>query len=925
MEVGLIKRIDIDTEMQQSYLDYAMSVIIARALPDARDGLKPVHRRILYAMHAMGMRADAPYRKSARIVGEVLGKYHPHGDMAVYDAMVRMAQPFAMRYPIIEGQGNFGSIDGDPPAAMRYTEARLSPLSLEIMNDLDKQTVPFVDNFDGSLREPGVLPAAIPNMLVNGATGIAVGMSTSIPPHNMTEVCDALIHMLDNWTRLDEITIDDLMNYVQGPDFPTGGIILRKSGDGDNLASAYGTGRGKLTLQARAHIEEMGRGRSRIIVTELPYQTNKASLIERIADLARGGKFEGLSDLRDESDRDGMRIVLELSKAADPEKILAELYRRTPMQNTFSVIMLALVDGEPRMLSLKQALRVFLEHRVEVVRRRSEFALTRARQREHILIGLRTALDNLDDVISLIRKARDADQAHQRLMKRYELSELQAQAILDMPLRRLASLERKKIDTEFKELQARIKELESLLRSGKKLRGLISAELAEIKDRYGDRRRTLIAATSGSKKQTVLTASDLAPDKETWVVVSAEGMVFRTPTARLPAMSGRSAPRLIVGANTRDLLYLFEKDGSAAVVPVHTVPESDDARGGKQFTGLTPLRAEEELAAGIAIPPSLIGGEEGLGTLFFTTASGMVKKTDLSALPGPSARPFEAIKVGDGDELGWVELTHGKDDVILLSRAGMAIRFSESDVRPMGLSASGVMGIRLEENEDRVVGMGVVTAKQELLIVTEDGQAKRSPLKDFPSQGRYGKGVIAWKSGQGVNLAGGAVGETKDRAVIRFARSAPRSLRFGDAPRRVRASAGKSLFELGQGNRVTNVEPAQPRPMLDDAADGAGADSGGEAKKKSTPSPKKSASKGKGTRTAAKKSSGSRAKQGGSKKSSGSAKKSARKGKRTRAASKKPSSSRAKRGSSKKSSGSAKQTAGKKKSQASKRTKKKKS
>jgi DNA gyrase subunit A len=873
MEVGLIKRIDIDAEMQQSYLDYAMSVIIARALPDARDGLKPVHRRILYAMHAMGMRADTPYRKSARIVGEVLGKYHPHGDMAVYDAMVRMAQPFAMRYPIIEGQGNFGSIDGDPPAAMRYTEARLSPLSLEIMHDLDKQTVPFVDNFDGSLREPGVLPAAIPNMLVNGATGIAVGMSTSIPPHNMTEVCEALIHMLENWTHLDEITIDDLMSYVQGPDFPTGGIILRKSGDGDNLASAYGTGRGKLTLQARAHIEDMGRGRSRIIVTELPYQTNKASLIERIADLARGGKFDGLSDLRDESDRDGMRIVLELSKAADPEKILAELYRRTPMQNTFSVIMLALVEGEPRMLSLKQALRVFLEHRVEVVRRRTEFELKRAREREHILIGLRTALENLDDVINLIRKARDAEQAHQRLMTRYKLSEIQAQAILDMPLRRLASLERKKIDTEFKQLQARIKELESLLRSGKKLRGLIAAELEEIKVRYGDRRRTLIAETSGSKKQTVLTASDLAPDKETWVVVSADGMVFRTPTARLPAMSGRSAPRLIVGANTRDLLYLFERDGSAAVVPVHTVPESDDARGGKQFTGLTPLRAEGELAAGIALPPSLIGGEEGHATLFFATTGGMVKKTDLSALPGPSARPFEAIRVGDGDELGWVQLTHGQDDVILLSRAGMAIRFSESDVRPMGLAASGVMGIRLDETDDRVVGMGIVTAKQELLIVTEDGQAKRSPLKDFPGQGRYGKGVIAWKSGEGVKLAGGAVGETKDRAVIRFARTAPRSLRFGDAPKRARASAGKALFEIGKGNRVTAVEPAQPRPALDEAAIGGRSQSAGKEKSKPAQAAKNAASKRKSKRSAAKKSSGSQSKRGGSKKSSRSTKK----------------------------------------------------
>ena len=878
MEVGLVKRIDIDAEMQQSYLDYAMSVIIARALPDARDGFKPVHRRILYAMHAMGMRADSPYRKSARIVGEVLGKYHPHGDMAVYDAMVRMAQPFAMRYPVVEGQGNFGSIDGDPPAAMRYTEARLSSLSLEIMRDLDKETVPFVDNFDGSLREPGVLPAAVPNMLINGATGIAVGMSTSIPPHNMGEVCDALIHMLENWNRLDDITIEDLMDTIHGPDFPTGGIILRKSGDGDTLASAYGSGRGKITLQARAHIEEMGRGRSRIIVNELPYQTNKASLIERIADLARSGHFEGLSDLRDESDRDGMRIVLELSKSAQPEKILAELYRRTPMQTTFSVIMLALVDGEPRMLSLKQALRVFLEHRLVVVRRRSEYELKKAREREHILIGLRTALENLDDVISLIRKARDAEQAHQRLMARYKLSEIQAQAILDMPLRRLASLERKKIENEFKQIQARIKELESLLRSGKKMRSLIAAELAELKDRYGDRRRTLIAAPSSGKKQTVLTASDLAPDKETWVVVSAEGMIFRTPSARLPAMSGRNAPRLVVGANTRDLLYLFEKDGSAAVVPVHTVPESDDARGGKQFSGLTPLGTNSELAAGVAVSPTLIGGEEGHATLFFATTGGMVKKTDLAALPGPSAHPFEAIKIGEGDELGWVQLTHGRDDVILLSRAGNAIRFNEEEVRPMGLAAAGVMGMRLEEKDDRLVGMGVVVEKQELLLVTEDGQAKRSPLKDYPRQGRYGKGVITWKSAEDVKLAGGATGEAKDRAILRFSRSAPRSLRFGDAPKRARASSGKLLFELGQGNRVTAVEPALPRPFVEPASTPKNAQSKKTEDEKPARTAKSASRKGSRSRSSSKASGrASKKASGGKKQPTSKAKKSSRK------------------------------------------------
>ncbi|MCK4741290.1 MAG: DNA topoisomerase 4 subunit A, partial [Anaerolineales bacterium] len=493
MEVGLVKQIDINEEMQQSYLDYAMSVIISRALPDARDGFKPVHRRILHAMNAMGLRPDSPHRKSARIVGEVLGKFHPHGDMAVYEAMARMAQSFSMRYPLIQGQGNFGSVDGDPPAAMRYTEARLMPLAAEIMADLGKDTVAFVDNFDGSLREPTVLPAMAPNMLVNGATGIAVGMSTSIPPHNMGEVCNALTYMLENWSKLDDISIKDLINFIPGPDFPTGGIIVRKSGEVDPLASAYGSGRGKLTLQARVHVEDMGRGRSRLIVTELPYQVNKANLIERIADLARGGGLDGLADLRDESDRDGMRIVLELTKTGVPEKILAELHRRTPMQTTFSVIMLALVDGEPRMLSLKQALRVFLDHRLEVVKRRSEYDLARAKEREHLLVGLRIALKNLDDVIKMIRTSRDPDQASQRLQQRLKLSDVQAQAILNMPLRRLSNLERKNIEKEYKEILGQIKTLESLLRAPKKMRNLITQELLEIKNTFSDRRRTMIA------------------------------------------------------------------------------------------------------------------------------------------------------------------------------------------------------------------------------------------------------------------------------------------------------------------------------------------------------------------------------------------------------------------------------------------------
>jgi DNA gyrase subunit A len=812
MEVGLVKQIDIDTEMQQSYLDYAMSVIIARALPDARDGFKPVHRRILHAMHAMGLRADTPFRKSARIVGEVLGKFHPHGDMAVYDAMARMAQPFATRYLLVQGQGNFGSLDGDPPAAMRYTEARLTHLAMEIMSDLAKDTVAFADNFDGSLREPTVLPAAAPNLLINGATGIAVGMSTSIPPHNMGEVCDALIHMLANWKQIEDISTDDLMGFIQGPDFPTGGIILRGEGEGDTIASAYGSGRGKLTIQARAHIEDMSRGRSRIIVTELPYQTNKSSLIERIADLARSGRLDGLSDLRDESDREGMRIVMELTKNADPEKVLAELYRRTPMQSTFSVIMLALVDGEPRMLSLKQALRVFLDHRLEVVRRRTEFDLARAQEREHILVGLKIALTNLDDVIQMIRTAKDAEQAHKRLMQRLKLSELQAQAILDMPLKRLSSLERRKIDQEYKAVTATIKVLESLLRSKVKMRNLIANELKELKEQYTDRRRTLIVQAQKGKRTRVLTASDLTPDKEVWVTLTANGNLARTSSARLPRMSGSSAPILVLGAKTRDTLYLFAKDGQGAVLPVHTIPETDDPRQGKQSSGLTPFPPTTEIVSGVALSSDLLQAKEAQAYLAFITKSGVVKKTDVTLLPGPSARTFIGLKVAKGDELGWVTTTDGKSDLLLVSNQGQAIRFGESDVRPMGLTAAGVNGMKLEGKGSVVVGAASSSQGSEVLIVTATGQVKRTALKQFPRQGRYGKGVIAWKSGEPIELSGAALGEEKDRAVIRFSRGAPRSLRFGDVPRRARASAGKQLFELSKNIKVKSVSPTSGRP-----------------------------------------------------------------------------------------------------------------
>ncbi|HEY69112.1 MAG TPA: DNA gyrase subunit A [Anaerolineae bacterium] len=815
MEVGIVRRIDIDDEMQQSYLDYAMSVIVSRALPDARDGLKPVHRRILHAMHAMGIRPGADFKKSARIVGEVLGKYHPHGDMAVYDAMVRMAQDFSMRYPLVEGQGNFGSIDGDPPAAMRYTEARLELLAMDLLIDLDKDTVDFSANFDGSLQEPNVLPAAAPNLLINGATGIAVGMATSIPPHNLGEVCDALIFTLENWSKLEKISLDDLMKFIQGPDFPTGGIILRRKDESHGLINAYASGRGKITVQARSHIEEMGRGRSRIIVTQLPYQTNKSNLIERIAELAREGHLEGIADLRDESDRQGMRIVIELAKTAEPEKVLADLYRRTPMQSTFSIILLALVEGEPRLLNLRSALRVYLEHRLEVSRRRSQYDLDRARERAHVLEGLLVALENLDQVIEMIRTAKDVAQAQQRLQTRLKLSEQQAIAILDMRLRRLSSLERKKINREYREAQASIKKLESLLASPKKMRSLIATELLELKNRFADRRRTQVVEPGrGVQAAQLLTAQDVVPIKDTWIVLTDANLISRTPTARLPRLSGRKPPNWVAGAGTRDTLYIFSAQGQGAAVAVHTLPECDDPRQGKALASVAPLPADADVMAAISLPIDATSDQHKAGFLIFGTRSGMVKKTSISALPGPSAKSFLAIKLGDGDALQWVRFSDGSDDLLMISSACQAIRFSEDDVRPMGLAAAGVQGMRIDDPHAQVICVDIAHSGHDLFLLTQDGQAKRSAITQFPKQGRNGKGVLAWKSGEGINLIGAAVGKPDYRASAILSKAAARSLRFDDAPRRARTGSGKVIFEVKEGDRVTALKAVISRPEI---------------------------------------------------------------------------------------------------------------
>ncbi|MBN1231684.1 MAG: DNA topoisomerase 4 subunit A [Anaerolineales bacterium] len=792
MEIGIVKQIDIDKEMQQAYLDYAMSVIVSRALPDARDGLKPVHRRILYSMYDMGLRPGTGYKKSARVVGEVLGKYHPHSDAAVYDAMARMAQDFSMRYPLVDGQGNFGSVDGDPPAAMRYTEAKMALPSMDMLADIQKDTVDFIPNFDESLKEPKVLPAALPNLLINGATGIAVGMSTSIPPHNLTEIVDACIYMLKNWSSLDKVSVEDLMEFVKGPDFPTGGVLVREAEE-DNIAIAYGRGRGRVSVWAVADIEETGGGKQRIIVTELPYMTNKSALIERIAALSREGKLDGITDLRDESDRQGMRIVIELARGVDGDKVLEELYKRTNMRSTFSMILLALVNGEPTLLTLKQALKVYLDHRLEVVRRRSEHDLARYKQRAHILEGLRIALQNLDEIIDIIRKSKTVENARENLQKRFKLSEIQAQAILDMPLRRLAALERKKIELEYLEVLKNIKALESLLKSPAKMREVVAVELEKVKEEFGDRRRTrIVLLNPDEKKPKVITARDMLPDHNTWVSIMEDGRLSRTHDDKQPRLWGSSAVYFTLEAGTRDTLYLVADDGQAAAVAVHSLPETDDPEEGVHYSKISPLTTKDVLATMFSLPPrDLI--EEGWNVLT-CTRGGMLKKSALEELPGPTAQKFQMAKVKEGDLLAWAELTNGNQDILMVTASGMAIRFSEDEVRPMGLIATGVNGIKLKVG-DEVVGLEVLDEKYNIFILADDSRGKMMRLDQFPIQGRYGQGVTAWKLDQGIRIVGTAHGKDNKQIGVQRIRRTPKLIRLDSAPIRTRAANGLIVFE----------------------------------------------------------------------------------------------------------------------------------
>jgi DNA gyrase subunit A len=803
MELGLVRKIDIDHEMQQAYLDYAMSVIVSRALPDARDGLKPVQRRILYAMYDMGIRVDSPYRKSARIVGEVLGKYHPHGDQSVYEAMARMAQDFSMRTILVDGQGNFGSVDGDPPAAMRYTEARLAAPALDLLADITKNTIDFTDNFDATLTEPTVLPSAIPNLMVNGATGIAVGMATNIPPHNLSEVVDACVYMLGKWEKLDDVNVEDLMEFVEGPDFPTGGVIIEQKGE-EGIAAAYGKGRGRVTIQARAHFEEMERGKSRIIVTELPYQVNKSSLIERIAELVRDGRLEGITDLRDESDRQGLRIVIELTKNVEPEKVLAELYKRTPMQSTFSINLLALVENEPRLLNLKQALRVYLEHRLVVIKRRTEFDLEKARARAHILEGLMVALKHLDEIIAIIKGSPDVETARTRLMKRFKLSELQTNAILEMQLRRLAALERKKIEIEYKEVLALIKDLESLLKSSRKMRGVASDDLLRVKAAFGDRRRTQIVSLRNRKHKAPLTTDELVKQEVVWIGMTSEGILARTHDDKPPRLSGSEAPRLLVKANATDTLYLVSKHGLAAAVAVHTLPETEKLADGNPFNKQSPLQADEIPVAAFSLPArkSELPDET---CILIVTRGGMVKKSLVSELPGPSAQTFRVGNVNDGDSLGWVVLSDGTKEILLVTALGMGIRFKEDEVRPMGLVAAGVNSIKLGVG-DEVVGVQVLPQPGVLFLISTDGKGKRVEFKDFPVQGRYGKGVITWELPRGVRLAGLGMGKPNSIVTLHLLKAAAKQSRLDEAPLRKRSAVrGETVVEVKPGDAVLNL------------------------------------------------------------------------------------------------------------------------
>jgi DNA gyrase subunit A len=791
--------ISIVEEMQRSYLDYAMSVIIGRALPDIRDGLKPVHRRVLYAMHEMGLAWNRGYRKAARVVGDTLGKFHPHGEAPVYEALVRMAQDFSLRYPLVDGQGNFGSIDGDPPAAMRYTEARLAKIAHEMLADIERETVDFVPNYDENDVEPTVMPSKLPNLLVNGSSGIAVGMATNIPPHNLTEVVDGLLLALDN----PAVTLDELQGVIKGPDFPTRGYIYGTTG----IREAYATGRGIITMRARAHTEKLRGGREAIIVTELPYQVNKATLIEKIAELSRERKLDGISEIRDESDRHGIRVVLELARGEIAQIILNQLYKHTAMQSTFGVIMLALVGRRPQVVTLKEMLDHFIAFRREVVIRRTRYDLARAEERAHILEGLRKAIENLDQTIRLIRQAADVDAARQALMTQLELSEIQAKAILEMRLQRLAQLEREKIITEHTETLQLIERLKAILASDALIREIIREELTALKTEYGDERRTEIVETSIE-----LTLEDLIADEEMVVTVTRSGYIKRTSIEayRSQRRGGKGVQGMetkeedavedMYIASTHAYLLFFTNDGKVHWLKVHEIPEAKRDARGKAMVNLLHLAEGERVAATLAVREFTA-----LGYVFFATRQGKVKKTELEQYSRPQRGGIRAIALEEGDEVIAVRQTDGRREVVLETKQGVCIRFNEDEARPMGRVTAGVKGIELESG-DQVIAAEVVREGASILTVTERGYGKQTPLEEYRLQARGGKGILDIKTGGRNGMVVGMTQvQTGDDILVVTTKGKVIRFPAQDVSSQGRNTWGVRVIDLDPDDRVGNL------------------------------------------------------------------------------------------------------------------------
>ncbi len=803
MVLGKIKPVNIEDEIKSSYLDYAMSVIISRALPDVRDGLKPVHRRILYVMDGLGLSHASPYKKSARIVGEVLGKYHPHGDTSVYDAMVRMAQDFSMRYVLVDGQGNFGSMDNDPPAAMRYTEVRLAPISEQMLLDIEKDTVNFMPNFDDSLKEPVVLPTRLPNLLVNGSSGIAVGMATNIPPHNLGEVCDAISYLIDN----PEAMVNELTQFIKGPDFPTGGIILGQ----DGIKSAYATGHGRVVVRAKASVGEASEaGRRQIVVTELPYQTNKATLVERIAELVKDRKIRGISELRDESDRQGMRIVIELRKDAQPPQVLNSLYKYTAMQSAFFVNMLALVDAQPRVISLKEALQHYIDFRREVITRRSRFELKEAKARAHILEGFKIALDNIDKVVTTIRKSKTAEVARQNLMTTFGLSQAQAQAILDMQLRRLANLERRKIFDEYAEVVKNIAYLEDLLANPRRILLLIKEEVSELKSKYGDPRQTEI------REQEVIEFrdEDLIPHQRVVVTLSNRGFIKRLPSrAYEPQHRGgkgvigmitreEDAVRLLTVTDTHAQLLFFTNLGKVFRIKCYEIPpDSSRTAKGMAIVNLFPIAEGERVTAMVAVTDFKPDAY-----LVMATCRGEVKKTAMQNFTSVRSSGLIAMDLAEGDELVAARIATDQDDVMLVTQKGQAIRFAVSELRASSRTSGGVCGIRLMP-DDRVIGMDIVYPDSFLLAVTTEGFGKLTPIADYPRQHRAGSGVRTFKLTEktGEVAAARLVSLSQQLMIISADGIIIRTPVKDEISIQKRSTQGVTLKELGRGDKVVAI------------------------------------------------------------------------------------------------------------------------